>query len=391
MNEITAILHGTAILPDQELPDSLVLLEGERIARVEPFADDRVPAGARRYDARGALVLPGLIDTHVHGTHGDDVMTCGEEGLRRICARFPRYGVTSWLPSTIAALHEELLRAVECCASVAATPHEGAQIAGIHVEGPYINLQRKGAQPAEGIRDPNLDEMEELLDAAEGGVRIVTLAPELPGAHELIRMLVREGVIASIGHTDATYDEALVAVDAGASHATHLFNAMRPLHHRDPGVIAACLNEPEIVAEVIPDGIHLHPHIVRLALRTKGPDGVALITDAFSATGLPDGEYGLGPHRVRVAGPLCTLADGTIAGSILTMERAVTNAVAFAGVSLVDAVRMASLVPARLAACSHRTGSLEAGKDADVTVLSRDGLCLSTWVRGRQVWETPAP
>jgi N-acetylglucosamine-6-phosphate deacetylase len=385
--DTTAILRGTAVLPDREVPDSLVLLQDGRVAYAGPRAEERVPAGARRVDASGLYVLPGLIDTHVHGTHGDDVMLHGAEGIRRVSARFPQYGTTAWLPSTISARHPELLRAVRWCVEARQNPADGAEIAGIHVEGPYINPKRKGAQPAEGIRDPDFDEVRELLEAAGGLVRVVTLAPELPGGLELIRLLVREGIIASMGHSDATYDQALAAIAAGATHATHLFNAMPPLHHRDPGLIAACLNEPEVLAEVIPDGVHLHPQTVRLALKVKGPDGALLITDAFSATGLPDGEHTLGPHRVFVKGTLCTLEGGTIAGSILTMNRGVRNAMEFAGVSLVDAVRMASLVPARVAGCAARKGSLEAGKDADVTLLDPEFRCHATWVRGRLCYQ----
>jgi len=382
----TVILHGTAILPDREISDSLVLLQGERIAYAGPFDEGRIPEGARHVDAASLYVLPGLIDTHVHGTHGDDVMLAGVEGLRRICARFPQYGTTAWLPSTISARHPDLLQAVRWCVEARENPTDGAEIAGIHVEGPYINPKRKGAQPEEGIRDPDFDEVGELLQAGEGLIRVVTLAPELPGGLDLIRLLVREGVIASMGHSDASYDQALEGIATGATHATHLFNAMPPLHHRDPGLIAACLNEPEVLAEVIPDGVHLHPQTVRLAIRAKGPDRVALITDAFSATGLPDGEHTLGPHRVVVRGALCILENGTIAGSILTMDRAVRNATEFARVSLVEAVRMASLIPAGVAGCADRKGSLEAGKDADVTLLGPDFTCRATWVRGRPVY-----
>jgi N-acetylglucosamine-6-phosphate deacetylase len=382
----TALLGGTAVLPDRELTDSLVLVEGDRIAYAGPRDDDRVPEGAQRINAQGLFVLPGLIDTHVHGTHGDDVMLHGAEGIRRISARFPEYGTTAWLPSTISARHPELVQAVRWCVEAQQHPAGGAEIAGIHVEGPYINLKRKGAQPAEGVRDPDFDEVRELLEAAEGQIRVVTLAPELPGGLELIRLLIGEGIIASMGHSDATYEQALEGIAAGATHATHLFNAMPPIHHRDPGLITACLNEPEVLAEVIPDGVHLDPRIVRLALRAKGPERVALITDAFSATGLSEGEHTLGPHKVFVKGALCTLENGTIAGSILTMNLAVRNAIDFAGVSLVDAVRMASLIPARVAGCAERKGSLEAGKDADVTLLDGDFRCQATWVRGRQVY-----
>jgi N-acetylglucosamine-6-phosphate deacetylase len=382
-----AIVGGAAILADREVPDALVLIEGDRIAYAGPRSGAGIPEGARQVDAAGCLVFPGLIDTHVHGTHGDDVMLHGADGIRRISARFAQYGTTAWLPSTISARHPELLRAVQWCVEAQRNPADGAEVVGMHVEGPYINMKRKGAQPAEGVRDPDFDEVRELLEASEGQMRVMTLAPELPGGLELIRMLVAEGVIASMGHSDATYDQALEGIAAGATHATHLFNAMRPIHHRDPGLITACLNEPEVLAEVIPDGVHLHPHVVRLALRAKGPDGAALITDAFSATGLPDGEHVLGPHRVRVEGPLCTLEDGTIAGSIITMNVAVRNAKRFAGISLVEAVRMASLVPARVAGCAGRKGSLETGKDADVTVLDRNFQCRATWVRGKLAYD----
>jgi N-acetylglucosamine-6-phosphate deacetylase len=379
----TAISRGMAVLPDRELPDALVLLEDERIAYVGPREGRALPPHCREFDAAGQYVLPGLIDTHVHGTHGDDVMLHGADGIRRISARFPQYGTTAWLPSTIAARHEELLEAVCWCASAHADPGSGADIAGIHVEGPYINMKRKGAQPAEGVRDPDFAEVRELLAAGEGLIRVVTLAPELPGALDLIRMLVARGIIASMGHSDATYDEALAGIQAGATHATHLFNAMPPIHHREPGLITACLNEPGVLAEIIPDGVHLNPHIVRLAIHAKGADRVALITDAFSATGLGEGVHTLGPHRVRVEGSLCTLENGTIAGSVLTMNHAVRNAMEFAGSTLVEAVRMCSLIPAGVAGCADRKGSLEAGKDADVALLDHQFHPQATWVRGR--------
>src|SRR5262249_7056468 len=218
----------------------------ERLTYVGPRDEGRIPEGALHLDAEGGCIIPGLIDTHVHGTHGDDVMLHGADGIRRISSRFPQYGTTAWLPSTISARRGELLAAVEACIAAQRDAAAGAEIVGVHVEGPFINLKRKGAQPAEGVRDPDLDEARELLAVGEGQIRVMTLAPELPGGLELIRMLAAEGVMASLGHSDATYEEALAGIAAGASHATHLFNAMRPLHHRDPGIIAACLNEPDV-------------------------------------------------------------------------------------------------------------------------------------------------
>lgn len=388
--EHIAIAGGACVTPAQEIADSLIVCEGPRIAYVGPASGSEPPPRARRIDARGCAVLPGLIDTHVHGSCGTDVMLDGAPGLRRIAADFARYGVTAWLPSTISARHEDLLRAVEACAAAADGTVDGAEIVGIHVEGPYISPKRRGAQPAEGIRDPDLDECDELFAAAGGWIRVVTLAPELPGGLELIRYLRSRDVIASLGHSDADYETALAAREAGATHATHLFNAMPSIHHRDPGLAAACLMEPEIVAEVIADGVHLAPEIVRLALRTKGPDRIALVTDAMSALGMPDGVYTLGSHAVTVRGDRCTLADGTIASSMLSMDRAVRNAVAFAGVSLGEAARMASLVPARIAGCSDRKGSLEPGKDADVVVVTPAFEVACTIARGRVVYESRA-
>lgn len=388
--ESIAIVGGAAIGPAEEIRDSLVVCQAGRIAFVGPRRDGEPPPGALILNAAGCLVLPGLIDTHVHGSRGDDVMIHGADGIRRISRDFLGYGVTAWLPSTVSASHDKLLRAAEACALAAEGASDGAEVVGIHVEGPYINPKRKGAQPPEGIRDPDLDECEELLAAARGLVRVITLAPELPGGLELVRVLTARGVVASLGHSDADYETALAAMDAGATHATHLFNAMPPIHHRQPGLAAACLNEPGIVAEVIADGVHLDPEIVRLAVRAKGPDRVALVTDAMSALGMPDGTYTLGSYAVTVRGDRCTLADGTIASSMLTMNRALRNAVGYAGVSLVDAVRMAAMVPARVAGCAERKGSLEVGKDADAVVLAPDGAVRWTIARGRLAFTTPS-
>jgi N-acetylglucosamine-6-phosphate deacetylase len=215
----------------------------------------------------------------------------------------------------------------------------------------------------------------------------MTLAPELRGALEMIRWLRREGVIASLGHSEADYDTTLAAIDAGATHATHLFNAMPPLHHRTPGLAAACLNEPEIQAEVIADGVHLAPEIVRLAVRAKGPGRVILVTDAMAAVGRPEGTYMLGRNRVIVRGDVCLLEDGvTIASSMLTMNLAVRNAQRFAAVPLTDAVRMATLVPAQVCGCADSKGSLEVGKDADLALLRRDFSVAATVLAGEVVY-----
>lgn len=388
-----AIVGGRAVTPDGVIEESLVLVADGRIAWVGRSSENEPPPGARHVDARGLTVSPGFIDTHVHGSNGFDVMDADADGIRAIGAHLATFGVTAWLPSTVSARHDDLLRAVTHCREACERPGEffGARIVGIHVEGPYINPLRKGAQPLEGIRDPDADECRELLAAAGGLTRVMTLAPEIPGGLDLIAMLVAEGVIASLGHSDADYEMALAAIDAGATHATHLFNAMPPLHHRKPGLAAAAINEPALIAEVIPDGHHLAPETVRLAVRAKGPDGIALITDATAAVGRPDGEHTLGSHRVIVKDDLCLLPDGTIAGSMLTMNRAARNAIAFTGCSLVDAIRMTTLIPARIAGVADRTGTLEAGKDADLVLLESDFGVVATMIAGRMVYESPRP
>jgi N-acetylglucosamine-6-phosphate deacetylase len=301
-----------------------------------------------------------------------------------------RYGTTSYLPSTVSAHHENLLRALEACAAAAEDTGPAAEVVGIHVEGPFINRNRKGAHSLETLRDPDLDQCMEYLRAAPGLVKIMTLAPELPGGMELIRLLVAHNVVASLGHSEADYDTALEAIEAGATHATHLYNAMPALHHRKPSLTAACLNEPFIRAEIVLDGLHVAPEMARLAARIKGRDGLIIVTDAMSAVGCPDGTYTLGELPVRVEGERCVLMDGeTIASSILTMNKAVRNAVEFTGVSLVDAAHMASFLPASVCGVSDRKGSIEVGKDADLAILAQDYSVRATVCKGSVAYRAP--
>jgi N-acetylglucosamine-6-phosphate deacetylase len=368
-----AVLGGIVVTPTVAIENGLVLVEDGLITYAGTSREAEPEPGSNIIEAYGKLVLPGLIDTHVHGSHGDDVMLDGPEGIRRISAALLRYGTTSYLPSTVSGRHEDLLRALESCVKAEANPKPSAEIIGVHVEGPFININKKGAQPEVGVREPDLDQCREYLRAAPGRVKIMTLAPELPGGLELIRLLVENGVVASLGHSEADYETALAGIEAGATHATHLFNAMPALHHRKPNITTACLNEPAIRAEIVPDGIHVAPEMVRLAAKLKGRDGLIIVTDAMAAVGCPDGTYHLGDNEVRVDGERCTLIDGvTIASSMLTMNRAVGKAAAFAGLDLVDAAYMASLLPAKICGVADRKGSLEIGKEADIAVLNQD-------------------
>lgn len=386
-----AIVHGRVVTPHEIIEQGTVLCEDGKIKFVGESRDADPEPNSTIIDAAGKLVLPGFIDTHVHGSGGDDVMLDGADGIRRTGRRQLKYGTTAWLPSTVCARHEELLRAIENTLDAERDTEPCAEILGLHIEGPYINIEYKGAQPVEGIRDPNFDECNQLLEAAPGKIKIMTIAPELPGGLEMIRWLTEKGVIASLGHSAADYDTALAAIEAGATHATHLYNAMSGLHHRKPGLAAACLNEPAIRAELICDGVHVHPQMARLAGRAKGREGLVLITDACTAQGEPDGIYSLGAHQVQVRGALCTLMDGvTIASSVLTMNYAVMNAVKFGALNLVDAAYSAALMPAKLCGAENRKGSLEVGKDADIAVLNADYSVNATITAGELAYRNAA-
>lgn len=386
-----AIVGGMIVTPSAVIENGIVLCEDGHIRFVGSATDAAPETESQLIDAAGQIVMPGFIDTHFHGSGGDDVMANGAEGIRRISRSLLRFGTTGYLATTIAAKHSELMRAVADTIA-AEQPKESrepaAEILGLHIEGPYINLKFKGAQPVEGIREPDFDECRELLAAADGRIKIMTMAPELPGGMELIRFLKTNGVEASLGHSEADYDTALAAIDAGATRATHLYNAMSGVHHRKPGLASACLNEPGIQAELICDGVHVHPRMAQLAWRAKGRDGLTLITDATAAQGVGDGVFTLGDFQIEVRGPLCTLMDGvTIAGSVLTMNAAVGNAMNFTGMGLIDAAHTSSLAPARVCGVADRKGSIEIGKDADLVVLKPDFSVSCTIRAGQMVYQ----
>lgn len=373
MNHRLAIIGGAVVTPHEIITPGLVLCEAGRLVFVGPATAAVPDENTQIIDATGCFVLPGLIDTHFHGSHGDDVMANGVAGIRRIARAILRYGTTGFLATTIAARHSELLRAVSDTIEAETASEPAAAILGLHIEGPYINPKFKGAQPDWGIRDPNFDECRELLELAQGRIKLMTLAPELPGGLELIRWLSERGVTPSVGHSEADYDTALAAIDAGAKRATHLFNAMSGVHHRKPGLAAAVLNELGICAELICDGVHVHPQMARLAWRAKGREGLALVTDATAAQGVGDGTFTLGDFQIQVRGNLCTLLDGTtIAGSVLTMNGAAHNAMRFTGMNWQDVAHTAAFLPAQTCGVADRKGSLEVGKDADIAVFKPD-------------------
>jgi N-acetylglucosamine-6-phosphate deacetylase len=334
--------------------------------------DGRIAAIERTAGAGGAgWILPGFVDIHNHGG-GGHTFTAGDPGAARSAAAFHlRHGTTTLLASLVSAPHELTRAAVAAYAPLVAA----GELAGVHLEGPYLAPARCGAQHQAHLRAPSAAELAELIDL--GGVRMVTLAPELPGALDAIALLAGRGVVAAVGHTDATYEQARAAVAAGATVATHLCNGMRPVHHREPGPVVALLDAEGVVCELIADGVHLHDGMLSFAARVAGPDRVALVTDAIAAAGMPDGRYELGGRAVVVSGGVARLATagspgaaapGALAGSTLTMDAAVRRAVG-AGVPLVDAARMAATTPARVIGLGDRVGAIAPGLRADLVVL----------------------
>ncbi|MGH3236820.1 MAG: N-acetylglucosamine-6-phosphate deacetylase, partial [Streptosporangiaceae bacterium] len=357
-----------------------IRLAGNLIDAVGPGeATDQLPVGlctsSAVIDLRGQWVLPGFVDMHVHGGGGAS-FTEGPAGDARRAAEFHRgHGSTTIVASLVTAPLADLEARA---AMLAGLVGEGV-IAGIHLEGPFLAAARCGAQDPRHMAAPDVAAFERLHAAAAGHLRVITIAPELPGAAGLIKVVARAGVTAAVGHTDATADIASAAVDAGATHATHLFNGMRPLHHREPGPAGALLDRDEVTCEVIADGVHLHDTVVRLAARAAGPGRLVLITDAMAAAGMPDGSYRLGSMRIDVVGGVARLAGGgepgatagAIAGSTATMADVVRHAVA-AGLPVTAVAAAASTTPARVLGLGERTGALCAGLDADLVVCDEE-------------------
>jgi N-acetylglucosamine-6-phosphate deacetylase len=365
----------------------LVLIEDGRIAEIATAGARAIPPRARHVDLSGSILAPGFVDIHIHGGAGHDVMESDTAGLSAIETLLARHGVSSYFPTTVTAPEDATLRALDLLATAierAATKVHclGARPLGIHLEGPFLSHSRRGVHPPENLQQPTLERFERFWQAARGQIRMMTIAPELPGAEQVIAEAARRGVCVSLGHSDADIATALRGVEAGARHATHTFNAMRPLGHRDPGILGAVLTDTRVTADIIADGIHLDPAIVRLFLKMKGAEQSVLITDAIAATGMPDGRYRLGQIDVDVKDGRC-MSGGCLAGSVLTLDRAVCNVVAFAGWSLAAAVRLATLNPARAAGIGEQCGRLVPGALADIAVLTPAGEVLRTILRGQ--------
>ncbi len=373
-------LHNARLLaPEPTSADGAVLIDGARVAAVGPAAHLPPPADARVLDAGGAWLMPGFIDLQFNGGFGDD-FTSAPETIWRVAARLPEHGVTAFLPTLVTAPLSVSASALAVWRAGPPAGWRGAAPLGLHLEGPFLNPEQRGAHHPRDLRPPELAAVADWSPAA--GVRLVTLAPELPGALAVIRALAERGVLVSMGHTLATYAEAREALAAGVRYATHIFNAMRPLHHREPGLLGALLTQPVTVG-VIADGVHAHPAIVDLLWRAKGALGVNLVTDAMGALGMPPGRYRLAGLAVQVDDTTARLSDGRLAGSLLSLDAAVRNLMAYTGCSLAEAVGTVTQVPARLLGWEHERGRVAPGYIADLTLLTPDLRVAATLTAGQ--------
>jgi N-acetylglucosamine-6-phosphate deacetylase len=379
------ILNGDFISEQGLLVENgFLLIRNEQIE----YAGEKRPqldkAGTEIYKMpKGSTIIPGMIDVHIHGADGADAMDGTDEALTVMARALPREGTTSFLATTMTERLGHIELALRQTVSFMESQQIGsAEIIGIHLEGPFISEKRSGAQPREYIHKPSVDLFKEWQELARGHIKLVTLASEEPSGKELAAYLADNNVIASIGHSDASYEEVKEGIEAGISHVTHLFNGMRGIHHRDPGVAGAALLRKELMVEMIVDGVHARPEMIELAYRSTGPDRTILITDSMRAKGLRDGTYTLGGQHVSVKNNRAVLSDGTLAGSILSMNDAVKNMIQFTGCSIQDIVKMTSTNAAKELKIYNRKGSLTKGKDADVTVLTKDYDVFMTFCRG---------
>jgi N-acetylglucosamine-6-phosphate deacetylase len=361
-----------------------VIVEDGIITQAGNREDTVFPVDAHIKIFENATLAPGYIDVHIHGSGGHDVMEATPDALLATERAMAKRGVTSYLATTVTApisnTFESLKRLGDWIASDR-DPSGRAVPLGIHLEGPFISHAKRGVHPPSYIQPPSVELFDQLSNAAGGTVRLMTVAPEGGGAEQMIAHATSKGVQISVGHSDATLEQTKKAIAAGARHATHVFNAMRPLDHREPGILGAVLTDDRVTAEVIVDGVHVHPDIVKLLVKAKTVGRVLLVTDAISATGMGDGTYQLGGFQVEVRGDRCEF-EGRLAGSVLTLDRAVRNTSQFASIPLHSAVQMASLNPARLLRLTDR-GDIRVGLIADINVLDNDGNVLKTIHAGR--------
>lgn len=371
---------------NQVVENGYVLFDDTQILEVGPIEKLRVKEPFQKYEFDSQFkVIPGFIDLHIHGVAGADTMDRTEEAIRTMASALPQEGTTSFLATTMTGVRNQIEEALLNIRKYREDNNKPgmSEVIGVHLEGPFISPKRAGAQHPEHILEPSIPLFQRWQDLSGGAIKLVTLAPELKGGKELTSYLKKTGVVASIGHSDAIYTEVVESIQAGITHATHLFNQMRGIHHREPGVVGAVLIHDEVKCEIIADGIHVRPEMVKFAYQNKGKEGLILITDAIRAKCMGNGTYELGGQKVIVKENRATLRDGTLAGSILKLKDAAKNIMSYTGCTLQEIIEMASINPAKQINVFDRKGSIKEGKDADLVILNDQLEVVMTFCRGK--------
>jgi N-acetylglucosamine-6-phosphate deacetylase len=380
----TWIRGGTIITPENTLSDAVVIIENGRISAIEPRSHlAQNPVETDIISADGLLIMPGLIDIHVHGSAGSDVMDATPEALEKMSSFFLQHGITTYLPTTVSHSSNRINQAIDNISQNLANS-SGAVPLGVHIEGPYLCQPFRGAHPPEWLRNPDPKEYRQWLRS--GVIRTISIAPELPGTIDLINEGIANGVRFSAGHTQASPEEIKIAANAGLSLATHTFNGMAGLHHRDLGTVGALLADDRIFCEIIADGVHVHPEVLKMVIRIKGLDHTVLVTDAMRATGLPDGDYDLAGHSISVRAGVARTASGGLAGSTLTLDRAVHNIQKFSGIPFHQAVHLATLTPAAALGLKGTKGEIRPGADADILIADTNMNVKAVMINGKIIY-----
>ncbi|MFT4112455.1 N-acetylglucosamine-6-phosphate deacetylase [Silvibacterium sp.] len=378
----TVITAARLIAPEEVIENPVVVVEDGVIESIAARGAAALPAG-EHVDFAGATLAPGLFDVHIHGSVGHDIMEATPEAFGRIGHFLAARGVTSYLPTTVTAPIDWTLRSLEGLVKFIGSTEYGAKPLGIHLEGPFLSPHKRGAHAAHQLVEPSVAMFDRFWQAAEGHIRLMTIAPELPGALEVIEHATKLGVRISMGHSDANSDQAAKGTAAGAASATHTYNAMRAFDHRNPGLLGEVLSNDGLYGELICDGLHVAPTAVKIYWKCKGADKAILITDAMAATGMPDGNYKLGELDVRVKDGVCLIGENTLAGSTLTLNRAVKNFAEFTGAPIAEVAKLASRNPARMAGFADQAGALAAGRSADFAVINAKNEVVETILRGQ--------
>jgi N-acetylglucosamine-6-phosphate deacetylase len=385
VSKVIAIEAGTLLTPAHRVSPGRVIIDGNSIVEAGDAESIRIPTAAETIDASQWIVAPGFIDPHIHGCGGVDIMEGSWEAINAVSRIVVRHGTTTFLPTTVSAPTETLNRAVENLGVLMTKSFEGAQPIGIHLEGPFISVTKRGTHKATNLAAPDASLLERWIQLSSQSIRLLTVAPELEGIHDVTELAKASRITVAMGHSNATLEQARIACLQGICYAVHTFNAMRELTHRNPGIAGEVLVNDGIFAEIIADGIHVHPSVVRLFARAKQKSRVLLVTDAISATDMPDGQYILGTDSVEVVDGVCRDAEGRLAGSTLSQEIALKNFVQWTGWTLEDALLGVTANPAKALGLDKK-GVIAPGADADIAIMDRNFRVVKTLVGGKLVW-----